>query len=68
VKVAELLRSLFLPAERAPRPGAAPEGRPDIGPPTVRDDELRWARREAEAIIRRARALEIDVELERAVR
>jgi hypothetical protein len=69
VKVAELIRGLLF----RDRP-AAPSGRPppyraaDLGPPPPPDEDLRWARREAEAILRRARALEIEVDLERAVR
>lgn len=67
MKVAELLRGLFSRAERPPPP-PAPARPADVGPPPVRDDELRWARREAEAIIRRARALEIELDLERSIR
>jgi hypothetical protein len=68
VKVAELIRGLLFPARRAPSPPPTPAGVPNLGPPPPPDEELRWARREAEAILRRARALEIEVDLERAIR
>jgi hypothetical protein len=42
--------------------------RHEIGPPPPAEDELRWARRETELIVRRARALDIDVDLERSIR
>lgn len=63
------MRSLLFPgAADPPPPPPYPSRPPDLGPPQPSEEELRWARREAEAIVRRARALEIEVDLERAIR
>jgi hypothetical protein len=69
VKVAELIRGLLFGGRPvAPSAPSRPARVPELGPPPPPDEELRWARREAEAILRRARALEIEVDLERAIR
>lgn len=55
-------RMLTLP----PPPMTADPVRPDPGPPPPPSaDEMRWAKRETDAILRRARALDIEVDLER---
>lgn len=64
MNVAELLKRLVAPPPMTPHPV-----RPDPGPPpSISEDDMRWARLTAETIVRRARALDIDVELERRYR
>lgn len=71
-----MIRQWLSPQPPPPPPpgGPDPEGPPiasvrhEIGPPPPAEDELRWARRETELIVRRARALDIDVDLERSIR